>query len=146
MKRIERIINIISDEEQKATTEMVNCQNYCDEQSNLLENLVSYEEEYKKNFSSSASAGVAIQYIHNYNNFMVRLKLTTQQQGLNVEQAKKRLAAAIATWQLKKKKRLSLENLNTRLDIRSQNELSLQEQKDQDEMASLKFRLGKSEH
>lgn len=146
MKRIERIINIIFDEERKATTEMVNCQRHYDEQLRLLNELFSYESDYRVKFSSNASVGVSIENLHNYNNFMRHLKKTIEHQKSTVSDSKNKTEKSILLWQSRRKKRFSLEKLNSRLDAKEMNELSRLEQKEQDEMASYKFQRLRPKH
>lgn len=139
MKRIERIIRIINDEEEKASVEMVACRKVYDDHIKMLNDLYGYEQEYKNNFSVSSAAGIKIERLQNYNNFMSRLEMTTKQQTINVKAASDRLDTATLAWQLKRQDRCSLEKLNVRLDDQCQLILARREQIEQDEMSSVQF-------
>ena len=139
MKRIERIISIYRDEEQKATIKMVASQKKYDQQLRMYNELMQYSSEYKKNYSLSAENGISAGFIINYNNFMARLRQTIDQQSLNLDAAQRSLDAAIINWQTQRKKQTILEKLNIKLDKKRHYTDMQREQKALDDTISAKY-------
>lgn len=139
LKRIEKIIRLIENEEYKAGIEMSTSQNHYDEQLRLFHELEKYSKEYRYNYSEKAEIGVSISTMNNFNNFMSKLSVITKQQSKNVEQARIILDQLIENWRTKKMEKTTLNKLNSRLDEKSQYRILMQERKADDEIASRSF-------
>ena len=136
MKRIERIVDLYREEERTKSMEMADCQKYYDEQLDTYTRLIEYALEYKKEHARSAAEGISASMIANYNNFMARLRLTTDQQTLVLENAQHELENAVQQWKLTRSKKMILVKLNDRLDKERSYNIDRREQSLQDDAAA----------
>lgn len=140
MRKIKKIINIFYDDEIQSIKKMNIKEKEYEKQKLLLHDLIMYEQEYIKEFTVKSQKGITIQIINNFNNFMQKLKETIDKQNIIVSDVEDKYHKSQLVWNKKRTKRLSLDKLNNRIDAKVFKRLMRLEQKEQDDMTSIRFR------
>lgn len=140
MKKLDKILAIYIDDENKAAQKCFECQEHYDRQLQLLEELQQYETDYKKQFLSTASDGVSVAKIKNYQIFIDKLRSLILRQRENVKAEKRNLDIATEVWQEKRLQRRTLDKLEERLRLKERHAHAKNEQKQFDEQAQRQFR------
>ena len=144
MKNIDKIMTIYLEEENMAAQNYIECQETYQKQLHLLDELRRYESDYQKNFLDTASAGVGIDKIKNFNRFIGKLHTLIDKQSGNVATEKKNLDAAMQIWQQKQLERKRLTKLDEKMTLRQRHIQALKEQKQYDEIALRQHRRNES--
>ena len=140
MKNIDKIIAIYLDEERKAAQKYTECQAAYQKQLRLLDELRQYETDYKKSFMGTASEGVRIEKINNFNHFIGKLHALIDKQSGNVAIEKKNLDIATQIWHQKQLERKTLTKLDEKMVFRQRHTQAMKEQKQFDEIAQQQHR------
>lgn len=141
MKRIDKIQKLYRDNEHNAINNFINQQKAYDNQLSILAELRNYTQQYEASFSQSASSGVSIEVIQNFNNFMCRLRSIIKKQEENVEIENSKLTVARTNWQLTKMKRAGIDQLIDQRAISDQKKSDRNEQKQLDELVLHRYQL-----
>jgi len=86
-KRIKPIIRIAENSEHKAAIELGRAQSQLRENLNRLQELLSYEQEYRARFEDTGRRGVSIQTLHGFRSFLEKLETAIEQQKQAVKVA-----------------------------------------------------------
>jgi len=135
MKNIDKIMAIYLDEENKAARKYMDCQEAYQKQLRLLDELRQYESDYKNKFLNTATEGVRIEKINNFNHFIGKLHTLIDKQRTNVVTEMKNLDIALQIWQQKQLERKTLTKLDEKMVLRQRHIHALKEQKQFDEIA-----------
>ena len=135
MKNIEKIMTIYLDEENRAAQKYLECQNLYEKQLRLLNELRQYETDYKKRFFDTASDGVRIEKIKNFNYFIAKLQVLIDKQTEHVNHEKNNLDIANQVWQKKRLQRRTLGKLDEKMAQKQRKIYARKEQMQVDEIA-----------
>jgi len=139
LKRIKKIQKLYKNHEDSAVNDYIRQQKSYDDQLHLLTELQNYTQQYVSTFSLSASNGVSIEILKNYNNFMDRLNQIVKKQQNIVEQEFDKLDSARAEWQINRMKRTGIDKLCEKRMRQTDRRLNHLEQKSLDEIVLQRY-------
>ncbi|HKJ21858.1 MAG TPA: flagellar export protein FliJ [Gammaproteobacteria bacterium] len=113
-KRLQSLVNLARNDEHHAARALGECQKLLTEQSGRLEELRSYRHEYISRIQQLAKAGMGIETVQRYQQFVQRLDETIGMQATLVERMREECEEKRHTWSTARIKHKSLDKAVTR--------------------------------
>ena len=134
-KRIQPIIRVAESKEQRAAVELGRAQNQLQEQVKRLQDLQSYQQEYRTRLQETGRNGISISKLQSFRSFLDKLEIALVQQKQAVTMAEELVASRKQQWFASRDKVKIYNNVATKYVNAELRQEEKQEQKDSDERA-----------
>ncbi|CAK0744308.1 flagellar FliJ protein [Gammaproteobacteria bacterium] len=140
-ERLQPVKKVAENREQNAAKEMGKARTRMEELEARLSELISFREEYTRNFLVAGTAGMGVGRMREYQTFITRLDQAITYQRNVVEQAKRTYADRQRVWGHFHGRVLAMDKLATRYRQQERTDADQREQKETDERAQRSARI-----
>ena len=135
-QRIQVIVDLKADQEQKALQTFGEVQRKYQEIKNQIEHLANYRQEYLEKFNALGNSGMNIHQLQEYRAFVQKLDVAIAGQKQSLQSVAKELTSKRTIWMQANQKTQSLQKVQDSALKVEQAQADKQEQKEQDERSS----------
>ncbi|CAK0762161.1 flagellar FliJ protein [Gammaproteobacteria bacterium] len=140
-ERLQPVQKIAENREQDAAKAMGKARTHVEELEARLTELITFREEYARNFLSAGETGMGVTRMREYQTFITRIDQAITYQRTMVEQAKRAYADRQRVWGRLHSRVLAMDKLATRYRQQERAETDQREQKETDERAQRAVRV-----
>ncbi|CAK0751149.1 flagellar FliJ protein [Gammaproteobacteria bacterium] len=140
-ERLKSIQKVAEKREQEAAREMGKTRTHLNELEKRLSELITFREEYARNFLADGIKGMSVGKMHEYQNFITRIDQAIAFQRTTIEQAKNVYSHRQRIWRHLHGRVMAMEKLAIRYRQQEQALIDQREQKETDERAQRAKRI-----